>query len=138
MGAPLFLRLYSMLNHGRNSEYFKFIYLSWRKLPGLKRVWIQQVEDFGCLDVNLRVWNASKFNKSKTCGKNGKHICVLPLIILMTKTMWRLWSLFEECSRCSLLHIQTICVKRYMKCLYFSLKLIGLPGCSSRFWKSKN
>ena len=24
-----------------------------------------------------------------------------------------------------------------MKCLYFSLKLIGLPGCLSRFWKSK-
>ena len=89
-GAPLFLRLYSMLNHGRNSEYFKFII---------------------CPDVNFRVWNASEFNKSKT--------------------------LFEECSRCSLLHIQKICVKRYMKCLYFSLKLIGLPGCSIRFWKSK-
>ena len=84
-GLPFFSRLYSMLNHGRNSESFKFIYLSWRKLPGLKRVWIQQVEDFGCLDVNLRVWNASEFNKSKI--------------------------LFEECSRCSLLHIQKICVK---------------------------
>ena len=64
-----------------------------------------------CPDVNFRVWNASEFNKSKI--------------------------LFEECSRCSLLHIQKICVKRYMKCLYFSLKLIGLPGCSIRFWKSK-
>ena len=112
MGAPLFLRLYSMLNHGLNSECLDVYYESWRKLPGLKRVWIQQVEDFiWRMDVNFQVWNASEFNKSKI--------------------------LFEECSRCSLLHIQKICVKRYMKCLYFSLKLIGLPGCLSRFWKSK-
>ena len=92
MGAPLFLRLYSMLNHGRNSESFKFIISP---------------------DVNLRVWNVSEFNKSKIS--------------------------FEECSRCSrcsLLHIQKIFFKRYMKCLYFSLKLIGLPGCLNRFWKT--
>ena len=63
-GLPFFSRLYSMLNHGRNSESFKFII---------------------CPDVNFRVWNASEFNKSKI--------------------------LFEECSRCSLLHIQKICVK---------------------------
>ena len=55
-----------------------------------------------CPDVNFRVWNASEFNKSKTLFEEYSR-----------------FSLFEECSRFSLLHIQKICVKRYMKCLYF-------------------
>ena len=111
MGAPLFLKALFNVESWMKLWIFQVYYMSWRKLPGLKHVWIQQVDDFSCLDVNFRVWNASEFNKSKI--------------------------LFEECSRFSLLHIQKICVKRYMKCLYFSLKLIGLPGCSIRFWKSK-
>ena len=111
MGAPLFLKALFNVESWTKLWILQVYHMSWRKLPSLKRVWIQQVEDFNCLDVNLRVWNASEFNKSK--------------------------NLFEECSRCLLLHIQKICVKRYMKCLYFSLKLIGLPGCLSRFWKSK-
>ena len=137
MGAPLFLKALFNVEIWTKLWIFQVYHKSWHKPPGLKCVWIQQVEDY------VKKW---------------KTQCVLPLIILMTKTMWknekmentmcsssetfrfsmspdvnfRVWNasefnkskiLFEECSRCSLLHIQKICVKRYMKCLYFSLKL---------------
>ena len=112
MGAPLFLWLYSMLNHGLNSECLDVYHESWRKLPGLKRVWIQQVEDFiWRMDVNFRVWNASEFNKSKI--------------------------LFQECSRCSLLHIQKICVKDIWNVCTFHLNQLFCLDVRSGFEKVK-
>ena len=112
MGAPLFLKALFNVESWTKLWIFQVYYMSWRKLPGLKRVWIQQVEDFiWRMDVNFRVWNASEFNKSKI--------------------------LFEECSRCSLLHIQKICVKDIWNVCTFHLNQLFCLDVRSGFEKVK-
>ena len=66
-GLPFFSRLYSMLKHGQNSEYFKFII---------------------CPDVNFWVWDASEFNKSKILSKECSRFSLLHIQKICVKGIW--------------------------------------------------